>query len=170
MKALAGVAVVAVVFLFAAFQFAPPEITDVDQQATADEVHQAALEWIETWKQNDLEGAMASFVDDLGSYFVGDPALFMNNLSLLPTVAAVRDNFGPALEARSATGWWMKDDYIAIIDNDHAVQVIEAGWNVTDLEGVTTPNYPMTATIVWVRQADGWRILHYHQTWTEEVE
>jgi hypothetical protein len=160
-----------VLLLISACQTAPPpEMTEADRQAVAAEVHQACMDWFASWGQNDLEGAMAPFAEDLAAYFVSDPALFMNNLDLLPTAARVRGVFGPALEARSATKMTLGNEFVAVIDRDHAVQVFDARWSVTDLEGVTTPDYPLTGTVVWVREGGVWKILHYHQTWTEETE
>ena len=81
------------------------------------------------------------------------------------TVEEVRAYWEPAAESRSASRMFPSQESIAVLSPDHAVQVWVGEWNVTDTEGVTTPNARQTITLVWVRQGAEWRILHWHQTW-----
>jgi ketosteroid isomerase-like protein len=101
---------------------------------------------------------------------VGDPGVWVNNWYLTPTVEAVRAEWESEKEARSATHIFPSEESIAVLSPDHAVQVMVAEWNATDAQGVTTPDYPLTLTLVWVRENGGWRILHWHQSWTLDVE
>lgn len=119
-----------------------------------------------TWAANDMDAAMAALVDGEGAYFVGDPLVFVNNLTIVPTVEEVRAYWEPVQETRNASRMFPLRESIAVLSADHAVQVWVGEWNVTNLEGVTTPNARMTATFVWVRQESGWRILHWAQRWT----
>ena len=118
------------------------------------------------WARNDVDAAMAALVDDPGAYFVGDPGVFVNNLSFTPTVEGVRAGWESVKESRTASRMFPSQESIAVLSPDQAVQVWVGEWNVTDAEGVTTPNARMTATFVWVRQGSVWRMLHWHQTWT----
>ena len=160
--------VIAFLLLVAACQTTPPEteFTDANRQAVAEEVKQASDDWLATWARNDIDAATAALVDDPEAYFVGDPGVFVNNLTFIPTVEEVRAYWDPVEETRSATRLFPSEEPIAVLSPDHAVQVIIAEWNVTDTEGVTTPNARQNTTLVWVRQAGAWRILHWHQTWT----
>jgi uncharacterized protein (TIGR02246 family) len=173
MKALlAGIALLVVLgvgFLLYSSPTAPPEMTETDRQVVADEVKQASKDWIATWAQNDIDGALAYFLEDLGSYFVGEPGLFLNNYTLLPTLTEVSAVFEGAREARSGSGIFPLEESVAVLSPDHAVQVWVAEFNVTDTEGVTTPNYPVTMTLVWVRHEGAWKIMHFHQTWTTDI-
>jgi len=163
-------AAVAALFFTSACQAAPPpepDFTAADRQAVAEEVKQASEAWIAAWARNDIDAAMAALVHDLAAYFVGDPGIFLNNLAFVPDAAGVEAGFASAREARSSTGIFPSEESIAVLSRDHAVQVWVAEWNVTDAQGVTTPNYPLTATLVWVRQEGTWRIVHWHQTWNQ---
>ena len=143
-----------------------PEFTDADRQAVADEVSQASQDWMAAWARNDIDATMATLVDDPEAYFVGDPGVWVNNLSFTPTVEEVRAGWETLKETRSASRMFPSQESIAVLSPDHAVQVWVGEWNVTDAEGVTTPNARMTATFVWVRQGAEWRMLHWTQHWT----
>jgi len=161
---------VAVLFLTSACQAPPPPETDftpADREAVAEEVRQASEAWIDAWARNDIDAAMAALVHDLDAYYVGDPGMFLNNLAFVPDAEGVEVGFASAREDRSATGIFPSEESIAVLSRDHAVQVWVAEWNVTDAQGVTTPNYPLTASLVWVRQDGIWRILHWHHTWNQ---
>lgn len=162
-------AVVPLAFL-AACQGPPPEMTDADRQTVADEVRQASEQWVAAWARNDIDAATAVLVDDPGAYFVGVPGVWVNNLDFVPTVEKVRAAWDREKAARSASRVFPSEESIAVLSQDHAVQVLVGEWNVTDADGVTTPNYPLTITLVWVRQGGGWRILHWHQSWTMNLE
>ena len=105
-------------------------------------------------------------MDDAGAYFVGDQGVFLNNLTFIPTAEETRAYWAPVEETRTASRMFPSQESIAVLSPDHAVQVWVGEWNVTDTEGVTTPNARQTITLVWVRQAGTWRILHWHQSWT----
>jgi hypothetical protein len=57
-------------------------------------------------------------------------------------------------------------DYIAVMSRDHVVYVTEGSYSITNLEGETGPEYPWTSTAVWVNKEGEWKILHYHQSWS----
>ena len=166
---IAGLALLAVLgaaFMLYSSPTAPAEMTDADRQAVAAEVKQASEGWLAAWARNDIAAAMATLVDDPGAYFVGEPGVFVNNLTFVSTVEEVRANWGPVEETRTATRLFPSEQPIAVLSPDHAAQVIIAEWNVTDTEGVTTPNARQNTTLVWVREGGAWRILHWHQSWT----
>lgn len=169
MKALT---VLSALLLFAACQAPPPpesEFTDAHRQAVAEEIRQASQAWISAWAENNIDGAMAVLSDDSGIFFLGGPAVWVNNVDLVPTTDRVRASWGSAQETRAATGIFPLEESIAVLSPNHAVQVWVAEWNVTDTEGVRTPNYPLTVTLVWVRDDGTWRILHRHQSWNEDA-
>lgn len=159
-----------VLFLVAACQSPPPEAPPLDRQAIADEVRAVADAWIATAGANDLEATASYYLDDLGEYYTAAPALFVNRLSIYPDGPAVVEAFGPAMANRSATRYNLTSNVFAVLSADAVVQVFEATYNVTNLEGETGPEYPMTGSVVWVRHQGGWKLLHYHQSWSTDVE
>jgi ketosteroid isomerase-like protein len=168
MKSLVAVAAVGVVALIAALQFDPGVVDRPDQEAIVHEIQEACRGWIDAWDRNDLDAAMAFFADGIETH--GAPGLFLNNLVVYGTVEEVRSAFGQALERRTSSKMMPEEESIMVITNDHAVQAFWGKWNVTNTDGVTTPDYPMSATLVWVREPEGWKIIHLHQTWTQDTQ
>ena len=146
---------------------APVGLTDEERQAIASEIHQVTLDDIAAAEQNNFEALMAGYVNDPSAYFVGDPAMYLNRLTVLSDINAIREYWEPAMTTRSATNVSIVNEYIAVLSADHAVQVYEANWSVADTLGNITSEGPMTATTVWIRQNGDWKVLHYHQSWSE---
>lgn len=169
MRTLAAFSVLMIVVACHAYPPQEPEFSDADRQAVAGEVKKASEEWIAAWARNDIEAAMGALVDDPGAYFVGEPGVWLNNLDFVPSTDEVRAVWESVPEARTATRIVTSRESIAVLSRDHAVQVWAAEWNVTDAEGLTTPNYPLTVSLVWVRHGGTWRILHWHQTFNQEA-
>jgi ketosteroid isomerase-like protein len=163
-------AAVALLLLVAACQGAPPEAPPLDRQATADEVRQAFDAWLATGPSNDLEAGTQFFLDDVSGYYVGDPALFINNVTIYPTKARVLEVFEPSMANRSATHYMQENSSFVVLTADAVVQAYRGTYNVTNLDGETGPDYPMTASILWVRHAGVWKIAHYHQSWSTDIE
>jgi len=154
----------------AACQAPPPEASPLDRQAIAEEVRAVADEWIATAGEGDLEATASYYLDDLEAYYTAAPALFVNRLSTYPDGPAVVEAFGPAMANRSATQYNLTSNAFAVLSADAVVQVFEATYNVTNLDGETGPDYPMTGSVVWVRHQGSWKLLHYHQSWSTDVE
>ena len=123
-----------------------------------------------TGPENDLDASLAYFMDDVASQFVGEPALFLNRLVLYPSKADVRQAFEPMMARRSGTTYSLTNEYVAVLSADHAVQVIEAMYAITDTLGNTGPEYPLANTTVWVRRDGEWKILHFHQSWSTDID
>ncbi len=168
MKSLVAVAAVGAVAFVASLQFDPGAVNQTDQEGIVQEIQEACQGWIDAWDRNDLDAAMGYFKEGVESH--GAPGLFLNNLIVYGTVEEVRSAFGPALERRTSSKMMPEEESIMVITNDHAVQAFWGKWNVTDTDGVTTPDYPMSATLVWVRHPDGWKIMHFHQSWTQDTQ
>ena len=161
---------VAVLTLVAACQAAPPEAPALDRQAIADEVQQTVNAWMETGPTNDLDAAAAFFMDDLSTYFVGDPMLFFNRLRVYPTKPDFVQAFEPSMANRTGTHYNQTGSSFVVLSADAVVHTYQGTYNITNLEGVTGPDYPMTVTVVWVRHEGAWKILHLHQSWSTDIE
>ncbi len=151
--------------LLAACQPAPPpEMTDADRQAIAEEIHQQTLGWMTADLNGDMEASLAYFVEDAEGGWVSEPALFMNRRVLFPTKAAVREWFGQFFVDGRAMPWSLGQESVAVLSSDHAVQIFEGTYSVVDSLGNKGPEIPATVTTVWVRQEGEWKILHCHQS------
>jgi hypothetical protein len=117
-----------------------------------------------------LEAATGFLVDDVAPHYVGDPALFINRLSVYPTKARVLEVFEPSMASRSATHYNVETSSFVVLSSDAAVQAFSGTYNVVDLEGEFSPDYPMTGSVLWVRHEGEWKILHCHQSWTADIE
>jgi uncharacterized protein (TIGR02246 family) len=141
-------------------------MTEADRQAIADELHQLNLALNEMGETGDVDGMVAYWVEDPSAYFVGDPALFLQSIRLLPTKDAMREFFAPMQASRSGTKFTVLKDHVAVLSPDLAVQVVEHTFSVIDTLGNAGPEYPQTSTAVWVRENGEWKMLHFHQSWS----
>ena len=159
-------AALAVLLLVAACQAPPAEMTVGERQAIADELHQLNLQLNRLGETNDLEGMLEYWVADPSAYFVGDPASFLQGVRLLHSKAEIQEFFGPMQRARSSTNLSVLNDHVAVLSPTLAIQVLEQKYSVTDTLGNTGPEYPETATTVWVKEDGAWKMLHFHQSWS----
>ena len=155
-------------FPLIACQPSTPTLTDADRQSIASEIEQIPSEWGDMATQENLDSWMARFAEDIESYFVGDPAFFVQGLRVIPTTTEASEFFGAMSETRQSTNFTTVKSHVAVISHDMALQVIEQHWSITDSLGVTGPTFPLTATTLWVRQEGTWKFLHHHQTWSNE--
>ena len=141
-------------------------LTDTQRQEIAAEIERLTLEI------NSLNTA-AGF-DSLFSYWAADgerlwaagPATFVNNTRVLPTLQDVRASFGPVMRARRSTNFTLRSSRVAVLSSDVALQVAEQQYSITDTLGNTGQSYPVTSTGVWVKRPAGWKLLHFHQSWS----
>jgi ketosteroid isomerase-like protein len=59
-------------------------------------------------------------------------------------------------------------DYVSVISKEIAVYTYEGKFSITNLEGETGSEYPLTTSVVYTKKDDGWKILHYHHSWSDE--
>ena len=146
----------------------PPEMTDADRQTIAEELRQLSLLLNEFGAENDMDGILQLWVEDPGAYFVGEQAVFLQSVRLLPTKDAMMEFFTPMQTSRGGTRFTVLNDYVAVLSSDLAIQVLEQKYSVIDTLGIAGPEYPESATTVWVREGVDWKILHFHQSWSDE--
>lgn len=158
--------VVAVALTLPACQTGPAELTEARRQAIADSVRQVLDEWDAAFREGD-SGRLFEFWmddDDLASYFVGDPALMVSQLSVFATPDAMREAFAAAIEARRKQFTTYDDDYLAVLSEDAVLYAFVGTYAFGDTLGNVTDPLPMSASMIWVRTDEGWEIVHYHQS------
>lgn len=164
-------AIIALLYVATVPNGAPPEMTDADRAAIAEQVMAAAHEGFAAAAVNDMENARESWVADPGVYFVGDPAMYFNRLILLPDAEAIMEYWAPSQETRSGTNLMPTEEYVAVLSPTAALYVYTGDWEVLDLEGNVSAQGPITVTTLYVNEGGAWKQLHYHQSWDNaEVE
>lgn len=162
-------AAVVVLLLIAACQAPPPpepEFTDADRQAIASEIERLSGEMLELTGPEDFEAQLAYWSPSAESYFVTEPALLAQGVRIITTMQSLREFFDPAGWNRQSTNFTVLATRVAVPSPVNAVQVLEGHYSVTNMEGETGPEYPWSATAVWVKEDGGWKLLHFHQSWT----
>ena len=148
----------------------PSEMTEADRQDVVGEVQRTFDAWIATGPTNDLDAAMGFFLDDASAEFLGEPVVFVNRLRAYATKAEIVEAFEPAIAGRSGTNYTTTNNSFAVLSRDAVMQAYEGTYSITNLEGVSGADYPLTVTILWVRRDRAWKILHLHQSWSTDVE
>jgi hypothetical protein len=156
-----------------------PEMTDAERQEIADIIkqkNQESLALNESMGEEAYEKMMSFWLDTDDPSWLGNPGAFVQGIRVVPTLEAIDKFFRPMLKSRTSTNFTVNKDYISVMSREHVVYVVEGSYSITNLEGETGPEYPWTATSVWVNKEGEWKMLHYHQSWrttpikTEEEE
>ena len=142
------------------------EMTDEQRHAIADTIKQAYQDYIDFDDKSDPDPTSKFFVDDNDVSWMGNPGLFVHGLRILPNHEAMDAVFKPMSERRTSTNITVLKDYVSVISKEIAVYTYEGKFSVTNLEGETGSEYPVTTSVFYIKKDDGWKILHYHQSWS----
>ena len=158
--------------LFAiACQSAPPEMTEADRQAIAEEIKQRSAALFRGMEEPvDVAALMAFYLEDADSYFVGEPAVAVFNINPFGGVEDFRGMMERLAASRRGTSVEVTDDRVAVLSPDYAIQVLAANYSITNLEGETRAGWRMTHTHVWVKQNGEWKLLHFHESFRAPTE
>jgi len=149
-----------------------PELTDAQRQAIANEIRQIYQDMMEEAKNINEEifnKWLDLWVESNDESWLGNPALWVSRLQIIPTKEEIEKLWRPILGRRASEEREMTDDYVAVLSPNHAIHVLKAKSILTDSEGNTTENL-MTATTVYVKRNGEWKILHYHQSWRPDIQ
>jgi hypothetical protein len=147
-----------------------PEMTDMERQEIADIIKQKSQESLalnESMDEEVYDKWMDFWLDTDDASWLGNPGAFVQGIRVIPTLEAMDKFFRPLTKSRSSTNFTVNKDYISVLSRDHAVYVTEGSYSVTNLDGETGPEYPWTSTAVWVNKDGEWKMLHYHQSWSD---
>lgn len=142
-----------------------PEFTDADRQAIAAEIERLTLEMNQLGRTEDMQEFFTYLSPSADSYFAGDPAILAFGTTVYPSLQDVREFMDPSRWSRQSTNYTLHSSKVAVLSPDHALQVTEQFYTVTNAEGVTGSRMREVATKGWVREEGGWKLIHIHLTW-----
>ena len=154
--------------VLAGCQPATTELTEEQKVEIAAEIRQAFAEHIAVVEAANLDAWINLHDAEIDTYFVGQPALWVNRLDIYPTVVELREMWEPIMAARSAHDLVTESEHVAVLAEDAALHVFKGTFTVSDTLGNTTEPAPVTISMVWVRRGDAWKILHLHQSWNPD--
>jgi hypothetical protein len=155
--------------LFVACQAPPPpepEFTDADRQAIAAEIERLTLEMNQLGRTEDMQEFFNYLSPSADSYFAGEPAILAFGTTVYPSMQAVREFMDPSNWSRQSTNYTLESSKVAVLSPEHAVQVTEQFYTVTNAEGVTGSRMREVATKVWSKEEGQWKMIHMHLSWT----
>jgi ketosteroid isomerase-like protein len=144
------------------------EMTDEQRHAIADTIKQVYQDYLDFDFKSDPDAASKFFVEDNDVSWMGNPGLFAHGIWILPNHEAMDAVFKPMTERRTSTNYTIDKEYVSVISEEIAVYVFDGKYSVTNLEGETGSEYPLTTSVVYIKKDDGWKILHYHHSWSDE--
>jgi hypothetical protein len=150
-------------------QAGPAPLTEADREAIRSEIegrNRALLDLV--GNSSDAETMRPFYVSDPSRYFVGEPAVFAQSIRLLSTPDDVVEFFRPMAANRQGTPMEVQNSHVAVLSRDIALHVTFNHWAIIDNEGVRGETFPAAITNLWVRDGDEWKMLHTHQSWSNE--
>ncbi len=144
------------------------ELTVAQRQEVADVIKQKHQDMLSLTKSEDFEKSMNLWLEDGDPSWAGDPGILVFMTSIIPTKASVETYFRPMTKTRTSTNFKMEKEHIAVLSLTHAVHVYKGTFSVTDNDGNTGKDYPITTTTVWTLKNGEWKMLHVHQSWKTE--
>jgi ketosteroid isomerase-like protein len=157
-----------IVLVSACQQYDKKELTDVQRQEIADTIRKRTQEWNSTVKEFDHENLNAFldfWVESDEGLWLNNPALWVSNLTVLPTKERMEEFWRPIVDRRSGHDIKIVEDYIAVLSEDLAIHVFKANYWVIDAEGNKGEEQTCCITNVYLRKNDVWKVLHHHQSY-----
>ena len=147
---------------------ADPRPAAAESAAIVAEVEARALEYLDLVGRGDMEAAQAYFVTNASDWFVGDPAVFALGVDVLARPEDVTAFFDRIVTTRQATPTETRTSRVAVLTRDLALQVTYNHWSVVGFGGESTPTFPSTISTLWAREEGTWRMVHVHQSFTND--
>ena len=147
------------------------EMTIEQQQEVANTIKQQFQKWTDLLKdhnQENFDKVMYDYVESNDEAWMDNPAFLLNMLYIYPTTEAIYEEWKPKPESRSGTDYNIEKDYVAILSPEHAVYVFKGTYSITDKDGNTGDDIPMSGTYVYVLRNGEWKFLHTHQSWQDD--
>lgn len=154
--------------LLASCQTQDTEITVEEQQEIVDILKAQFQFGIDSMAQNtkeNFESFLQQWVETDDKAWVGEPAFWFNLMYLYPDKEAIMKSWDPSRISRQSTNMKIEEDYYAVISKECALHVYKGTFSITDKEGVTGPDIPMSGTSVMVLRDGEWKLLHRHLSW-----
>jgi len=148
---------------------------DVEEKLTPEQREEIATEiktefhnWINSMSESQKDFDMSVWVESDDEAWMGKPAFWFNMMTLYPDQEKIREAWEPIGETRSATNFNVEEEYVAVESDDVAVYTFKGSFSITDIDGNTGQDFPMSGSYVYVQRGDQWKMLHMHQSWKIE--
>jgi ketosteroid isomerase-like protein len=105
---------------------------------------------------------------DAESYYMMEPALLSQGYSIVSGMEELQRFFEPSNWNRQSTNISTSMRTVAVLSPESAVHVADGRFSITSIEGETGPERVMTMTSVWAKEDDGWKVVHWHQSWNRD--
>jgi len=158
----------AAITLLASCQNKDTEIT-VEQQQEITNIIKSKIQFSrDSLSQNtkeQFELGMQYWVESDDHAWVGKPAFWLNLMYLYQDKESIMESWDPDKISRQSTNITIEEEYVAVMSRESALYVSKGTFSITDKDGVTGPEIPMSGTAVWVLRDDDWKMLHRHLSW-----
>ena len=154
--------------LLASCQPKDAEITKTEQEEIAEAIKTKVHFWIDSLSENTpeiFEKQLDMWVEDNDKAWVGDPAIWVNMIYLYQNKGSIREQWNPDVITRQRTNFVVDQEHVAVMSRESALYVFKGSFSITDGEGVTGPEIPMSGSYNFVLRNGDWKVLHNHQSW-----
>ena len=151
--------------VFAGCQAATTELTEERKAEIVAEIRQVYSGWLTTLDPINFDATLSYMHPAPEDYFVGEPAQWVNLLSVYPNTDRVREAWEPIMAQRRSQTQTVSEEYFAVLSENIALHILEGTYAITDTLGNTTDPDQNSLTSVWVRHEGEWKMLHMHQSW-----
>lgn len=149
-------------------QEVPNELSLEQRQNIAEEIRQFQYKWLkslEVFNEENFNVFLSGMVPGDDEVWMGNPAMWLNELTFYPNNEVINESWQPEFENRSSTKFKIEKDYVAVVSQDYAVYVAIGTFSVTDASGNNTGDIPMSCTGVILKTNNEWKVLHWHNSW-----
>ncbi len=149
----------------------PKELTLEQRQNIAEEIRQFQYNWLkslEVFNEENFNVFLSGMVPGDNEVWMGNPAMWLNELTFFPNNEVINEYWRPEFENRSSTTFKIERDYVAVASPEYAVYVALGTFSVTDAQGNNMGDIPMSNTSVMAKTNNEWKVLHIHYSWQND--
>jgi len=158
-----------VVFVFACQPAKNQEMTTEQRQEIAKTIRKEVKDILTLQRDFTVENhekLLLNWVESDDKAWMGNPALWFNMLYLYPDKESLESWRPTPTSTRTATNFYIDEDYVAVISPECALYTFKGSFTITNKNGETTEKTPNSGSFVYVLRNGEWKILHTHQSWT----
>jgi hypothetical protein len=149
-------------------------LTDAERQAIADTIRQINAASLELFEQpttrESFDRNLELWIDDEADWYVGTPAVWISNVGISNTVEELIELWEPTIGTRMGQRSIINNEHFAVLSRESVLHVFEAEFAIKDEDGNFGALAPWVVTQLWQRTDEGWKVLHYHQSWAPAEE
>ena len=156
--------------LLASCQTKQNDITPEEQEEIAKIIRSNVQFMVDSLTLNNqatFEKQLETWAETNDKAWVGEPAMWLNMMYLFPSKESIRETWDPSRVSRQKTNMKIDEDYIAVLSRESALYVFKGVFSITDKDGITGVEIPMSGTYVFVLRDGEWKTIHNHQSWKQ---